>query len=98
MQFMPTPIGAQYAAGVIQGEKVKGYLEEERVPKNSVTETYAAMKLFIDNWRWAGVPFYLRTGKRLAANQSTIAICFKQPPQQFFAPANFNEYVPIGYY
>lgn len=85
---------AQYAAGMIEGEKVKGYLEEERVPKNSVTETYAAMKLFIDNWRWAGVPFYLRTGKRLAANQSTIAICFKQPPQQFFRASHFQRVRP----
>jgi glucose-6-phosphate 1-dehydrogenase len=75
---------AQYTAGIVQGEKVRGYLEEDKVPKDSITETYAAMKLFIDNWRWANVPFYLRTGKRLAANQSMISICFKQPPQQFF--------------
>jgi len=75
---------AQYGAGIVQEQKVKGYLQENKVPKDSVTETYAAMKLFIDNWRWAGVPFYLRTGKRLAKAQSIISICFKQPPQQFF--------------
>lgn len=75
---------AQYTAGTIDGEKVKGYLQETKVPNHSVTETYAAIKLFIDNWRWAGVPFYLRTGKRLAEAQSMISICFKQPPQQFF--------------
>jgi len=75
---------AQYTESVVQGEKVNGYLQEDNVPTDSVTETYAAMKLFIDNWRWAGVPFYLRTGKRLAENQSMISICFKQPPQQFF--------------
>jgi glucose-6-phosphate 1-dehydrogenase len=75
---------AQYSAGTVNGEKIKGYLQEEKVPKDSVTETYAAMKIFIDNWRWAGVPFYLRTGKRLKEAQSSISICFKQPPQQFF--------------
>jgi len=75
---------AQYAAGSIGEHKVDGYLQEDKVDKDSVTETYAAIKLFIDNWRWAGVPFYLRTGKRLAVNQSMVAIVFKQPPQQFF--------------
>lgn len=75
---------AQYTAGTIEGQKVKGYLQEDKVPKDSMTETYAALKLFIDNWRWAGVPFYLRTGKRLTEAQSMISICFKHPPQQFF--------------
>jgi len=77
-------VRAQYAAGMVQDQKVKGYLQEDKVPQESVTETYAAIKLFINNWRWAGVPFYLRTGKRLAEGQSMISICFKQPPQQFF--------------
>lgn len=71
----------QYASGVIQGEPVPGYLEESGVGEDSVTETYAALKLFVDNWRWAGVPFYLRTGKRLAENSSAICIRFKAPPQ-----------------
>ncbi len=71
----------QYASGNIDGKSVAGYLEEEHVAKNSTTETYAAMKLFIDNWRWAGVPFYLRTGKRLAQSSSAICIRFKNPPQ-----------------
>jgi len=75
---------AQYASGDINGEKVKGFLQEEGIPASSVTETYAAMKLYIDNWRWRGVPFYLRTGKRMAKGQSTISICFRHPPQQFF--------------
>ncbi|MEY4719879.1 MAG: hypothetical protein RL563_2497 [Pseudomonadota bacterium] len=74
----------QYAKGTIQGQKVNGYLEEANIPGNSSTETYAAMKLLIDNWRWRGVPFYLRTGKRMAAGQSSIAICFRHPPLQFF--------------
>jgi len=75
---------AQYTQGVIQGNKVKGYLQEDKVPPNSVTETYAALKLLIDNWRWADVPFYLRTGKCMTESQSMVSICFKNPPRQFF--------------
>jgi len=75
---------ARYTAGTIGGEPVRGYLEEDGVPADSRTETYAALKLYIDNWRWRGVPFYLRTGKRLQEQQSMISICFKQAPQQFF--------------
>lgn len=75
---------AQYDAGTIAGEAVPAYRDEAGVPPDSRTETYAAMKLYIDNWRWRGVPFYLRTGKRMAARQSMISICFRQPPQQFF--------------
>jgi len=75
---------AQYAKGRVDGEQVNGYVQEEGVPANSITETYAAMKLYIDNWRWRGVPFYLRTGKRMAKGQSVISICFRHPPLQFF--------------
>lgn len=75
---------AQYTHGVMNGERVPGYLEEENVPHDSVTETYAALKLYIDNWRWRGVPFYLRTGKRMARGQSAVSIRFKHPPQQLF--------------
>ncbi len=75
---------AQYSAGVIDGEKVKGYLEEDGVAPDSITETYAALKVYIDNWRWRGVPIYLRTGKRMAKKQSLVSICFRHPPQQFF--------------
>jgi len=75
---------AQYASGMMDGDRVKGYLEEDKVPADSVNETYAAMKLYIDNWRWRDVPFYLRTGKRLAAGQSAVSIKFKHPPQQLF--------------
>ena len=78
----------QYSQGHIKGEKVKGYLQEDNIPANSVTETYASMKLYIDNWRWRGVPMYLRTGKRLAQAQSTISICFRHPPLQFFRDTN----------
>ena len=75
---------AQYTAGTVNGEPVCGYLDEDGIPADSTTETYAALKLYIDNWRWQGVPFYLRTGKRMKEAQSMISICFKQPPQQFF--------------
>ncbi|MFV2056857.1 MAG: glucose-6-phosphate dehydrogenase [Thiohalomonadales bacterium] len=75
---------AQYASGVVNGEKVKSYLEEDGVAPNSTTETYSAHKFYIDNWRWRGVPFYLRTGKRLVESKSAICIRFKQPPQHLF--------------
>ena len=78
----------QYAQGHINGEKVKSYLQEENIPANSVTETYASMKLYIDNWRWRGVPMYLRTGKRMTKAQSSISICFRHPPLQFFRGTN----------
>ena len=71
----------QYTSGSIDGKTVPGYLEEAGVAADSSTETYAALKLFIDNWRWAGVPFYLRTGKRMAEGSSAICIRFKSPPQ-----------------
>lgn len=75
---------AQYGRGRIDGEAVAAYREEPGVAADSRTETYAALKLYIDNWRWGGVPFYLRTGKRLARGQSMVSICFHRPPQQFF--------------
>jgi glucose-6-phosphate 1-dehydrogenase len=75
---------AQYAPGRARGGKVPGYLDEPGVAKGSTTETYAALKLYIDNWRWRNVPFYLRTGKRLERTNSLIAIRFKHPPQQLF--------------
>ncbi len=70
----------QYAGGWQGSEQVIGYLEEEGVPANSGTETFAAIRVDIDNWRWAGVPFYLRTGKRLGRRVSEIAVVFKRPP------------------
>lgn len=75
---------AQYASGEVNGEKVKGYLEEDDAPEGSVTETFAALKVYIDNWRWKGVPFYLRTGKCMPESRATIAIRFKKPPQELF--------------
>ncbi len=86
---------AQYRSGQMPEEGfVSGYLEEEGIPKDSVTETYAALRLYIDNWRWRGVPFYLRTGKRLKKSQSAIAICFKHPPQQLFRNTQIEQLHP----
>jgi len=70
---------------VIRGQYV-GYLEEIDVAKNSQTETFIAMKLYIDNWRWAGVPIYLRTGKKMAETTMEAVVEFKQPPRQLFSP------------
>ena len=75
---------AQYRAGAIGGRDVPAYGEEAGVPAGSATETYVAAKFYIDNWRWRGVPFYLRTGKRLAARRSLIALRLRHPPQQLF--------------
>jgi glucose-6-phosphate 1-dehydrogenase len=75
----------QYARGSMMGRVVPGYLEENGVSPQSVTETFVALKLDIDNWRWAGVPFYLRTGKRLPKQTAEIAIQFKAPPAVLFA-------------
>lgn len=74
----------QYAAGEIDGKKVIGYRDEENVLEDSNTETYAALKLTIDNWRWADVPFYIRTGKRLPMKHTAIVIQFKKAPFKLF--------------
>ncbi|MEY3773399.1 MAG: glucose-6-phosphate dehydrogenase, partial [Verrucomicrobiota bacterium] len=82
---------AQYAAGLSTGKAVKGYLEEEGIAADSGTETYAALRLSINNWRWQGVPFYLRSGKRMARRVSEIAVNFKRPPGTLFADGDrFN--------
>jgi glucose-6-phosphate 1-dehydrogenase len=77
-------VRGQYAAGVVGGESAPGYLEEEGVPPDSRTETYAALRLEVLDWRWAGVPFYLRTGKRLARKVTEIAIRLKPVPHVAF--------------
>lgn len=75
---------AQYTAGHINSEAVPGYQQEAGVAPHSTTETFVAAKFYVDNWRWKGVPFYLRTGKRLSEKMSSIAIRFRHPPQQLF--------------
>jgi glucose-6-phosphate 1-dehydrogenase len=77
-------VRGQYGAGWIEGEHVSGYRSEERVAPDSPTETFAAVKLYVDNWRWQGVPFYLRTGKRLPAKISEVSIQFRPVPHQTF--------------
>jgi glucose-6-phosphate 1-dehydrogenase len=77
-------IRGQYRDGVVMSQKVKGYRDEPNVARDSRTETYVALKLEVDNWRWAGVPFYLRTGKRLSARTTEIAIQFRQAPYALF--------------
>ncbi len=77
-------VRGQYISSNINGQALKGYREEEGVPEGSMTETYLAVKFFIDNWRWAGVPFYVRTGKRLPTKVTEITVAFKAPPHTLF--------------
>lgn len=79
-------VRGQYAPGRIEGEEVPGYREEPGVDSESGTATYAALKLTLDSWRWSGVPFYLRTGKRMSRKLTEVAIHFKQTPHLMFAP------------
>jgi len=83
-------VRGQYGPGRIDGKPVPGYRQEPGVKPDSATETYVALKLYVDNWRWNGVPFYLRTGKRLAKPHTEIAIQFKQAPHMVFAGQNSN--------
>ncbi len=77
-------VRARYAEGLVKGEKVPGYVQEKDIPEDSSTETYVALRLFINNWRWKGVPFYLRSGKRMPRRVSEIAVQFKRPPGILF--------------
>ena len=77
-------VRGQYGPGIVKGEHVIGYRDEDRVNTESGTETYAALKLQVENWRWAGVPFYLRAGKRMRKRATEITIQFKQPPLLIF--------------
>lgn len=81
----------QYSAGKVDGVQQKGYLEEDDAPKDSVTETYAALKIYIDNWRWRDVPFYLRTGKCMPESKAMVAIRFKKPPQEIFKNTDIGD-------
>ncbi len=77
-------VRGQYAAGAISGKAAGGYREEERVNPESQTETYVALRVLVDNWRWAGVPFYVRVGKRLPKSATEISVHFKQAPSVLF--------------
>ncbi len=84
----------QYMRGAVEGREVEGYLEEERVSKDSQTETYVALKLNISNWRWQGVPFILRTGKRMFKGITEIAITFRRPPVSIFRQFSIKDIQP----
>ncbi|HSY59203.1 MAG TPA: glucose-6-phosphate dehydrogenase [Terriglobales bacterium] len=83
-QVLTHAVRGQYDAGTIGGKSVPAYRSEPNVPKDSTTETYVAMALHIDNWRWASVPFYLRTGKRMATRVTEIVVRFRRPPFVLF--------------
>jgi glucose-6-phosphate 1-dehydrogenase len=81
-------VRGQYGAGKVLGDTVPGYREEPGVDPNSSTETFAALKLYLDNWRWSGVPFYMRSGKRLQKDVTEIAIQFKDVPHRLFTDSD----------
>jgi glucose-6-phosphate 1-dehydrogenase len=93
-QVAERTVRAQYGPGEINGEKVKGYKEEEGVAPGSVVETYASVEFVISNWRWSGVPFYVRTGKRLARDLTEVAVHLKRTPQALFARTPDEEMEP----
>jgi len=90
-EVVKSVIRGQYLASTIKGEPIKGYRDEDGVDPHSKTETYAALKFYIDNWRWGGVPFYIRTGKRLPTRVSEAVIHFKPTPHYLFAGDRNNE-------
>lgn len=81
-------VRGQYGPGYVDGQEVKGYRQEENVPADSNVETFVALRLYIDNWRWAGVPFFLRAGKRMPKRCTEISITFKEAPGYLFAGSN----------
>ncbi len=78
-------VRGQYSKGAINGKEVVGYTQEDRIPPESMTEAYVALRIYVDNWRWAGVPFYMRMGKRLPKKTTEISIHFKEPPNVLFS-------------
>jgi glucose-6-phosphate 1-dehydrogenase len=87
-------VRGQYTSSIIKGENVKGYREEDGVNPASRTETFAAIKLHIDNWRWSGIPFYLRTGKKLPARVTEIVIHFRPTPHHLFDSVHGTTNIP----
>jgi glucose-6-phosphate 1-dehydrogenase len=87
-------IRGQYGEGLVDGKRVPGYRNEEGVPPDSRTETFVAMRLLIDNWRWAGVPFYLRTGKRLPGRNTHVVIQFRRAPFMLFRETQVENMMP----
>ncbi|MCY1391418.1 Glucose-6-phosphate 1-dehydrogenase [compost metagenome] len=93
-QALKYSVRGQYTAGTVGGKEVPGYREEPKVDPKSQTETYVALKVMIDNWRWVGVPFYLRTGKRMNVRDTEIAICFKPAPYAQFRDTEVERLKP----
>jgi glucose-6-phosphate 1-dehydrogenase len=93
-QVAERTVRAQYGPGTIDGKRVKGYKEEQGVAPDSVTETYAAVEFIVSNWRWSGVPFYVRTGKCLGRHLTEIAVHLKRTPQALFARTPVDEIEP----
>ncbi len=87
-------VRGQYGEGMVDGERVPAYRSEEGVPPDSRTETFVAMRLLIDNWRWAGVPFYLRTGKRLPGRNTHVVIQFRRAPFMLFRDTQVENMMP----
>jgi glucose-6-phosphate 1-dehydrogenase len=87
-------VRGQYTTGTVDGQAVIGYKDEQGVAPMSTTESYVALKLFIENWRWADVPFYIRTGKRLPARTTEVTIQFKRVPHQLYKPTETRGLVP----
>ena len=93
-QVAERTLRAQYGPGAVDGEEAKAYKQEDGVPQGSVTETFVAVEFHISNWRWSGVPFYVRTGKRLARQVTEIAVHLKRTPQALFARTPDDEMDP----
>ena len=94
MEARAASVVGQYAPGVLDGQRVPGYREEPSVAADSRVPTYAALRLMIDNWRWEGVPFFLRSGKRMAKRVTEIAVQFRRPPHLLFPVSNDREVAP----
>jgi glucose-6-phosphate 1-dehydrogenase len=93
-EVLSKSVRGQYGPGIVNAERVPGYRQEPGVPPDSRTETFVAMKLLIDNWRWADVPFYLRTGKRLAGRSTTVVIQFRRAPFVLFRDTPVDNLMP----
>ena len=94
MEARAASVVGQYGAGRVAGEPVPGYREEPKVAPDSCVPTYAALRLMIDNWRWEGVPFFLRSGKRMAKRATEIAVQFRRPPHLLFPTSDGNRMAP----
>ena len=90
----PAVVRGQYVGGTVGGKPVAGYREEPQVSRNSNVETFVALKVLVDNWRWSGIPFYIRTGKRLARRLSQVVIQFRCPPAVLFSKEHAQNITP----